>query len=368
VISQPTSILTTASTSVIERVSDTSRLASVSDLWRATLHTLSAYSAPILTCALLGLVGAQLLGALVNALLTFYVYFQSGGIFPVYSSTFYAQTLLQAGIGAFSISLARGAISYIALSETSGVRVTLRQALRASAARLPALLFSSLLYGVLILTGIAGLTLLLRQLRLDITSVGRVSIDFNSILRVVAVRVINGFLPDPGSPFSELVNYARYLLRRTSSNYYWLYTYRSSLDDVQLRIWLIGLASLVPMIACGTVLRLRVAAIMSSQQPNQLSALYDGIQLGSRHTGYIFKHGATLWLASSCVMIVFVIIPEALSQYLLVPTLAREINTLWPYPASTLLFAIGSALISMVIVAFMTIYDAHIYTHLTTSK
>jgi hypothetical protein len=337
------------------------RLPGVARVWRMALHTLSAHSLSILACALLGLVGVALLGALVNAALTFDAYFRTGGIFPTYANTFYVQLYVQAGLGIFAMSLGRGTITWIALCDARGERVTLRAALRRSLARLPELLLSSLIYGALVTLGIAGLSLVLRQLRLDVTSVGRVGADFDSMMRVISVRVVNGFVPDPGSPFTELISYGRYLLRRSSTNYYWLYAYRYTVSDVPLRLWLIGLASLLPLIAGGALLRMRVAAIMDAPQANRAAALGESIQLGARHFGYLFRHGALVWLVSSLLTILFVFIPLALVQYLLIPPLARTLNSLWPYPASTLLFAAGTALITMVFMAFAAVYDAHLY-------
>jgi hypothetical protein len=379
--SAPAANLPTTSSPVAGWVEER-RLASISALWHETIHTLGTHSAPILACALLGLVGAGLLGAMVNAALTLDIYARTGGIFTNTANNFYLQLLIQAAIGIFGISLARGAISWIALN-TSGSNlsapplskgglegvpstrhpqpVTLWAALRASAARMPLLLLSSLMYGALITLGIAGLTLLLRQMRLDVTSVSRVSGDLDSIVRVMVVRVINGLLPDPGSPFSEVVNYARYLLRRSSTNYYWLYAYRYTVGEVPVRLWLIALSSILPLFAAATLLRLRGAAIMSAPRVNQLGALAETVHLGIRHFGYVSTHGAVVWMAGASLTVLFGVMPLTLAQYLLVPAAARALGSLWPYPVSTLMFTVGTSLVTMVILAFGAIYDARLY-------
>lgn len=335
--------------------------AGVIDLWRAAGRTLAARSAPILLCAVLGLASAPILGASLNAALTFEVYFRTNGIYPSYSTNFYAQLMLQAALGTFAISLARGAITWIALTHARGNPAPLREALRRSASRLPLLLLSAMLYGVLVTLGIAGLTLLLRQLRVDITSVGRVVNDFEGMLRAVLVRVINGYLPDPGAPFTELVSYARFVMRRASSSYYWLFAYRYTQVDIPLQIWLISAASAVPFISAGLLLRLRVPTIMDAAQPNQLADLYAGIRLSVHKAGYLLGHGAALWLITSTLNVLFVIIPLAVSQYALVPAAASQTQTLFPYPASTLLFAVGTALIGATVIAFIAVYEAHLY-------
>jgi hypothetical protein len=336
-------------------------LAGILELWRAASVTCAAQSMPIIICAIFGLVGAQLLAALVNAALSLAAYFRSDGILSNYSSTFFVQLMVSAVVGTFSISLARGAISWIALTHARGTPVTLFEALRRSATRLPLLLLSALIYGALVTLGIAGLTVLLRQLRMDITSVDRVVTDFEGMVRVVGVRIVNGLIADPGSPFTELVSYTRYLIRRSSTSYFWLYPYQYTLGEIPLRTWLIGGLSLVPLISAGVLMRLRVPVIIAADQPNRLSTLYEGIRLGAHQAGYLFRHGALLWLITSVLNMVFVVIPLALSQYLLVPTLARETNELWAYPASTLLFTFGSALIGVAFTAFIAAYEAHLY-------
>ncbi|MCL5996095.1 MAG: hypothetical protein M1546_08565 [Chloroflexi bacterium] len=370
-MSPSTRVLASIPLAAVKGAGSERRLAGIAELWSESIRVYGTHSAPILACALLGLAGSTLLGALVNAIVTLDIFVRTGGIFTNTSNIFYAQLLIQACFGTFAISLARGAIVWIALKSPSivdghavvGLKspVTLRAALRASARRWPVLLLSSLIYGALITLGIAGLTLLLRQMRLDVTSISRVNGDFDSMMRAVVVRAINGVTPDPGSPFTEMVSYARYLLRRSSTNYYWLYAYRYTLGEVPVRLWLIALTSLVPMIVTGTLLRLRVAAIMSASRPNQMAALMESVQLGARHFRYVAAHGMVVWLASVSLNIVFSLVPLTLAQYLVVPAVARALNTLWPYPVSALLFAAGAALVGMVFLAFGAVYDARLY-------
>ncbi len=332
----------------------------VAAIWRAALHTLSAQSAPILLCAFGGVAGVYILAQLINTALTFDVYFRAGGVYPAYSNTYYAQLLIQASIGTFTVTLARGAITWLTLRHAAGERAGLREALRAAARRLPILLLSTLTYGLLIFLGLAGVTLLLRQMRLDMTSIGRVTTDFDSITHLMAARVVNGFLPDPGAPFAEVVSFARYFLRRSTSNYYWLYAFGIDAGGIPARVLLIGLAGIVPMVAAGTFIRLRFATIMGADAPNRYSALTEAMRIGARNFTTLLKHGALLWLAGSGLNIVFVAVPLSLSQYLLVPALSQRLNALWPYPASAFLFTLSQTLVSMLLIAFTTVYDAHL--------
>ncbi len=338
------------------------RAAAIAEIWRETLRTLGRYSIPILLCALFGLAGADLLGQLVNSALTIDVYIRSGGILPTYSATYYAQLLIQAGLGVFSVSLARGAITWLTLQRAPDAeKAPLRTALRTTAARMPALLLSTLAYGAVVLMGIVGLALLLRQLRLDVTSIGRVAGDFDSLVQVFLIRVVNSFVPDPGAPLAQLLEYARYVLRRSTTNYYWLYAYRSDLGDVPLRVWLLGLAGFIPIALAGTLFRFFDASIMSAATPNRLAAFSSAMQLAGRHLRLVLRHALVLWLAGALLNSVFVALPLALAQYLLVPALARAVNSLWPYPASSIVFGAASTIIDMLLGAFVIVYNAHLY-------
>jgi hypothetical protein len=113
------------------------------------------------------------------------------------------------------------------------------------------------------------------------------------------------------------------------------------------------------------LIRLRIAAIMSGDPPNRLSALTEAVRIGTQKFTTLLKHGALIWLAGSVLNIVFVAVPLVLSQYLLVPALSRQVNGLWPYPVSTLMFTLSQALVGMLLIAFITVYDAHLYAALT---
>jgi hypothetical protein len=360
-VSQPVGVRVPMPSAVTAPQPRAGRRASVAELWGETIRVMAAHSLPILACALAGFAGPGMLGVLVNAALTLDVYVRTGGITSSYASTFYTQLLVQSALGLFTAALARGAITWIALHGRDGRPASLREALRGSYARWPMLLFSSILYGGLITLGVAGLTLLLRQLRLDVTNIGRVGIDYDGVSRVVGVRVLNGLIPDAGAPFDDLIAYARYLLRRSSTSYYWLYAFRAGLGDVPLRVWLIGLGGLALMGGAGVLLRLRTAAILAGHKADQWAALGEGVRLGAGNWQHIAMHVWVVWIAGTLTNALFVIVPVALAEYLLVPRLVGEINRLWPYPVSALLFAVATGLVGLVLMAFSAVYDARLY-------
>jgi hypothetical protein len=100
---------------------------------------------------------------------------------------------------------------------------------------------------------------------------------------------------------------------------------------------------------------------MSAPRVNQLGALAETVHLGIRHFRYLSTHGAVVWMAGASLTVLFGVMPLTLAQYLLVPAAARALGSLWPYPVSTLMFTVGTSLVTMVILAFGAVYDARLY-------
>lgn len=331
---------------------------SVAGLWSESLAILSAHSGPIFAFALFGFAGAGIVGQLVNTALTFDSYTRTGSFFSSFFSHLQAQYLVQAVCGAFTLALARGGVTWIALNHATGRRITLMAACRGALERWPALLLAAALYGALILAGIAALTVLLRDLRLDPSNLGRISFDVAGISYAIIVRSIGALIPDPGSPFSELLNYARVLMRRSASAYTWLAQYYGG--GAASRVWLVGLAGIVWIVVVDALLRMRFAAIMGAGG-GFLRAMADCARLGVRHFGLVLAHGWLVRLAIFGVSVLFVIAPLTIAQGALVAWLVRTAGSFWPWPVSQLVFVVGSSLVLMVFVAFATVYDARQY-------
>lgn len=332
---------------------------SVAGLWSESLAILSAHSGPILAFALFGFAGAAIVGQLVNTVLVFDSYARTGSFFSSFFSHLQTQHLVQAVCGAFTLALARGGVTWIALHHGTARRITFMAACRGALERWPALLLAAALYGVLILAGIAALTLWLRDLRLDLSNLGRISFDVSGVSYAIVVRSIAALIPDPGSPFSELLAYTRVLMRRSASAYTWLAQYYGG--GAVSRTWLVGLAGIVWIVVADALLRMRFAAIMGAAGGGFLRAMSECARLGVRHFGPVLAHGWLVRLAIFGVSVLFVIAPLTIAQGALVAWLVRTAGSFWPWPVSQLVFAVGSSLVLMVFVAFATVYDARQY-------
>jgi hypothetical protein len=330
-------------------------------LWRETLHVLGSHSAPILFYAVGGILGASILGALLGSALLVRAYMWTEAYTP-YINILIPQLLIQAAAGVFLASFAQGAITWIALRAGAGQPADVPGAFHATLARWPALLASSLLYGVVIALGTAGLLLLLRELRLDASNIGRVNPDLVDINRAVLIRGGGLLMPDPGEPFTELFSYLRYNLSRSS--YYAWYFYRNTLGSADAEWWLLGLGSAALLVAAETLLRLRSVSIMQAEPARGLRAVLDGIRANRRHFWFVLGQVWLLRAATTLVTLLFIVLPTTLVQGYFVPAYARLANSFWPYSASNAVFAFTSAAAGMLLIVFGVVYDTRLYAHL----
>jgi hypothetical protein len=328
-------------------------------LWRETLLAFNTHAAPILAYALFGLVGANLIGAIFSTALLLNAYFINGAYTP-YTNILYPQLLIQGILGSFMYTFARGAITWIALQGQGhhGQRPGARDAFRATARRLPVLLAQSLLYGALITAGTLGLTLLLRELRLDVSNIGRVNGDLGDMSRAAAIRGLGGLLPDPGAPFSEIYSFTRYTLSRTAF-YTWYLNLPATLS-APAGLWLAGISGALLIVTVETLARLRVVMAMRDSGPGRLAGLADSARAGWRHFGFITAQVWLLRFLTLGVGGIFTVAPMTFLQSIFVPTFARVVGSFWPYPFSTILFALGATMVNMLLLAFATVFDTRI--------
>ena len=134
---------------------------------------------------------------------------------------------LQAGLGAIGLTFARGMIARLALSESDAEdAASLSLAYRAAKARFPSLLMGSLIYGACVTCGAVGINGVLRDTGFDLRLVGRR--DVTAPAQTFALRALDAFVPNPGSPFAEFVPLFRHssfanTTREGESNQYWQY-------------------------------------------------------------------------------------------------------------------------------------------------
>jgi hypothetical protein len=340
--------------SVLERTERQAVQAGDAGLWRESLHVMGASFGPILFYAFFGLIGANLVGLVVGTLLLADVYGQTGSFFT-YSNMQYPQLAVQGMVGVFTFIFARGAITRIAL-----YREGIRKAYDATVTRWPALLGQSLLYGALITLGLVGVILLLRELRIDVSNVGRVSIYPNDMTRTVAIRALGSVLPDAGSPFSELLNYFRNGVPGARQTYTSLYS-RFDAPSVSPALWLVGAGGVLLVIVTETLFRLRSVMVMRKAGPGVLAGLLDSARTGWAHFGYITTNVWVLRLSLMSISVIFTIVPTTFVQGWVVPFVARQYGGFWVYASSSLLFSFSGALTGMLLMAFALVFDTRLY-------
>ena len=145
----------------------------ISNVWRDTAMTFSAYSGPILLCALLVFIHAVMTGALLKMALTPEAEALSRGICRAYSESLplfltpgnewhrlsgafclwdslKLPVLVAASLSTLVATIAQGAMTWVGLHGTDRVPITVAQVMRATLARWPALVLSALIYSALI--------------------------------------------------------------------------------------------------------------------------------------------------------------------------------------------------------------------------
>jgi hypothetical protein len=323
-------------------------------LWRESLHVMGASFGPILFYAFFGLIGANLVGLVVGTLLLADVYGQTGTFFA-YSNLQYPQLAVQGMVGVFTFVFARGAITWIAMYGEG-----IRKAYGATVARWPALLGQSLLYGTLITLGLVGVILLLRELRIDTSNVGRVSLNPNDMTRAVAIRALGSILPDAGSPFTEMLNYFRNGVPGARQSYASLY-WRYDVPNISPGQWLVGAGGLLLVIVTETLFRLRSVMAMRKAGPGVLAGLLDSARAGWAHFGYITTNVWVLRFTLMFISVIFTIVPTTFVQGLVVPFVARQYGGFWIFASSGLLFSFSGALTGMLLIAFALVFDTRLY-------
>jgi hypothetical protein len=268
---------------------------------------------------------------------------------------------VQGALGVFLFLIGRGAIAWIALNSESQARVGVRAALRAALSQWKPLLVSSLIYGLLITVGVAGLTLLLREMRLDVSNFRWIRSDPNSIMSTAIVRSISLLPPDPGSPFSELYAGMRYTLSRSSSSYYSWSSYQFAMRHLATEIVLIGVAGMFLMFVTETLLCMRTAVVMRAQNGYAFGWLRDTLRLSVANFWQVAALRWTLRLLLVAITVAALTLPKTLHQSLLVAALVQQLKSYWPYPVNQALYGVSTALVGAMFVAFSVVYETRMF-------
>ncbi|MCL4507019.1 MAG: hypothetical protein M1140_13510, partial [Chloroflexi bacterium] len=222
--------------------------------------------------------------------------------------------------------------------------------------------------GGLIFAGNLGLNALLTELRFDLADIRQVNLSFDGMIRSITLRVAGSLIPDPGSPFTELLTYIRLESSRVSAEL----IYAGGLSYYRVKIipeiqwpWLLGAGGVIVLLVVDALSRFLMSAVMRSTGSNRWQSLWAAIRLSARNFGLVLAHGWIVRLFIFVISTVFMTAPLVLVQSTLVPLLVRATGSAWPFVVATMVLAISMALVSMVFVAFGVVYDACLYRQLS---
>lgn len=316
---------------------------------------------PVLGAAFIGFAGAAIIGNLLYTALIVDIYRRTGSYFSSTANIFYAQLQLQAFLGTLTYSIGRGAITWIGL-QVGRETITLRNALRAAMRNWLPLFVSAMLYGLLITAAVAGLTLMLREVRLEQSNFRWLRSEPGALSHATVVRAISLSVPDPGSPFSEAYNYMRYSLGRTTNTVYYGWSgYSATVNRLPPQLLVLGLASLILVGLTETFLCLRHAAIMAVDKRNVFTWLREAIPLAREHFWQITGTRILLRVLIFLMTVMLYTVPITLHQGLVVPLLVRGVSSYLPYALTQSASSIFFTLISMAFIAFGLLFDARLY-------
>jgi hypothetical protein len=364
---------------------------SIADVWRDALGTLSAHSSSILLLALAGFAAVTIIGAGLRLATVMYAQVHRGGsgddplanILTVEVWRLHLPELFAIAVGAFMLSLGRGAIAWIALRTNSDGRIAdnesirhdprLTDACRAAFTHMPALIASSLIYGAALATGQVGLTPLFSQINLDVPLPRRFDFQTAELVR----RSVRSFvwegesiaMPDPGAPFTDLLPHLRdevfgYNMKESPQR---LFIARPPLvknaPAGPLEFWLITLASLAVCVAAELLLRFRTVMIMRADKTatGLVAPLIASARFSLMHCGTILIHVGLLRLLFFALSLAFIVLPSVVVLNFLIPRLQQVTLDLWIRPVGAALVTSSIVLVGMLLSAFGAVYDARLY-------
>jgi hypothetical protein len=334
---------------------------SLMDTLHAAFTVFARHPLAMLGCSLLFFASAGLIGSLLYGGMIYDAVQRNGTHSGSVVRIFNTQMLVQAMIGSFLLVLGRGAVAWIALQDNSE-KVTFKQAVSAALREWQPLLISALLYGALITAGTVGLSVLLRELRADVSNARWLRGDLNSVMNWVTVRGLALLPPDAGSPYSEWIAAAKYNLSRMSGSTYFGFDVNpyGGTQAIAARTWLLGAASIALLFIVETLLCMRTAVIMALN--GKADWLRETLALSARH---FWRAGAWRWALRLIIVAisagVLVVLP-ALHQAIVMNALRQQLSTgYWPYHMATAAYGIGGALITGLIIAYSVAFEARMY-------
>jgi hypothetical protein len=343
------------------------------------LHAFCAHAAPILICACVGYAGIELLSIAVSLAEPP----SPPAMLCAFRPTPPWPRLLLAVICGWGVVFTQAMISRLAL-QSAGQPLGLRSACRAVLRRVPALLLSWLVYGLL-LAGIAvGLSVPLRAMRLDPANRQtdrRSGPALDSVVRELVWHGAHTLMPDPGSPFCEwaattqagvlnswaVAGSSTWRMVNQGTAYVHTFSVPPALAAEPaylfgpLNFWLVTLGSLVLLVLTETALRFRVIAAVQPGPAGSCGSWVEGTRLAWRHFGVVAGQVWLVRLVVTCAQVLLVGLPVALAQQLVLPTVSPLVGMTWVQPVCVLLTLVSVAVVHSVFTAFCAVYDARLF-------
>jgi hypothetical protein len=327
-------------------------------LLRKSFAVFAQHPTPILVCSLICFASAAIIGSILYVVLVIDSVMRANSYFSSVQAIYVLHLQARAVLGAFLFIIGRGAISWITINANSDTPITAKSAIYAALKQWRPLFVSAIVYGVLMSVGIWGLSFFLREIRLDPSNFRWVRADSNSFLTALYVQTIALLPPDPGAPFSEIILMIRYQLSRSGSAYYGWSTMTLALQYMPAWIWLCGISAIVGMIVFETLLCLRTAVIVKTNNNKTLAWLPRTMALAARNFGRVLAWRWLLRVMIVAVLAAGTIVPMILHQTTLAPVVARETRTYWTYAVFTAIYTVSGSLIGMLLIALQTIFEA----------
>lgn len=334
---------------------------SLMDTLHGAFAVFARHPLAMLGCALLFFASAGLVGSLIYGGLIYEAVQRTGSHTGSVVRIYNTQMLAQAVVGSFLLVLGRGAVAWIALQDAMA-KVTFKAAVRAALREWQPLLISALLYGALVTAGIVGLSVLLRELRIDVSNARWLRGDLNSVMNWVTARGVALLPPDAGSPFSEWISAAKYNLSRINGATYFGFDVNpyGSAQAITARTWLLGFVSVALLFIVESLLCMRSAAIMALG--GTVDWLRETLGLSARH---FWRVAAWRWSLRLMMLVVFIgalVVLPALHQATIMNVLRQQLSTgYWTYHIAMAAYGVGSAIITGLIIAFSVAFESRMY-------
>lgn len=350
----------------------------------STFDVFARHPLPVFACAFFCFAGVSIIGSLLYGVMISSAVMQAGAHTDSTSRAYTLQLLLQAGFGSLLFVIGRGALTWIALqsdapepgggSHTAETPVTFRQAMKVAMQQWRPLLLGALLYGVLITLGLLGLLTLLREVRLDASTVPSLrTTNVSAVLNWTTLRAVNLLLPNPGSPFTEWFAATRDNLAQAGGGNVFGFSASSDVASPYPESAIVGLAALALLALVDVFLSFRTAAAMALAASGDgqgglrwLRWLRETVRVSSAHFGRVLAWRWLLQLMIVAFATVTLVLLPALHQSLVLGVARQAFGIgYWPYHMMQSVYGVGIAFVNGLLIAVAVIFEARMYTALS---